>query len=82
MCLVIDEVGAEASNEYNRSMLYDIVNERMTRGFKILMTSNFTMENLKKMYEERLISRISTYELIPFIPGDLRLKNRMRQGSK
>ncbi|MBR6801272.1 MAG: ATP-binding protein [Eubacteriaceae bacterium] len=80
--LIIDDLGTEGGNDYTRSALYEIINERMSKAKKTIITSNYTLEKLKNVYEERLISRLSSYEHIPFLAGDLRLRSKMLKKQK
>lgn len=72
--LIIDDLGAEAGRESDKSNLFDIVNERINAGKPIIFSSNYNEDELKEIYEERIFSRIIGSSTIYEIFGeDLRL---------
>ncbi len=74
--LIIDDLGAEAGRESDKSNLFDIVNERIDAGKPIIFSSNYNEDGLKDIYEERVFSRIIGSSTIYEIFGeDLRLKD-------
>ncbi len=75
--LIIDELGQEANNEPSRTQLYNVINERLNRNKKTLITSNYSLKRLEDMYEERLISRLSLYRRYVFFGNDLRMRKRV-----
>ena len=56
--LVIDDLGAELVNDFIRSQLFSILNERFLRQKSIVITSNLGYENLREKYQDRIFSRI------------------------
>lgn len=73
--LIIDDLGAEAARESDKSNLFDIVNERINSQKSIIFSSNYNEDGLKEIYEERIFSRIIGSSTIFEIFGeDLRLK--------
>ncbi|MGO3018222.1 MAG: ATP-binding protein [Anaerococcus sp.] len=74
--LIIDDLGAEAGRDSDKSNLFDIVNERINSGKPIIFSSNYDVLDLKKIYDERVFSRIigssTSYEIFG---EDLRLKD-------
>lgn len=74
--LIIDDLGAEAGRDSDKSNLFDIVNERINAGKPIIFSSNYDEDGLKEIYEERVFSRIIGSSTIYEIFGeDLRLKD-------
>lgn len=74
--LIIDDLGAEAGRDSDKSNLFDIVNERINAGKPIIFSSNYNEDGLKEIYEERVFSRIIGSSTIYEIFGeDLRLKD-------
>lgn len=55
---VLDDVGVRGSSEAFRSYLHDIVNYRVTNELPTVYTSNFTIEGMKDVYDERLYDRM------------------------
>ncbi len=56
--LVIDDLGAEFSTTFSQSVLYNILNERITAGLPVILSSNLTLEQISATYNERIASRI------------------------
>lgn len=56
--VVLDDVGVRSSSEAFRSYLHDIVNYRVTNELPTVYTSNFPIEGMKDVYDERLYDRI------------------------
>ncbi len=56
--LVIDDLGAEFSTAFSQSVLYNILNERITAGLPVILSSNLTLEQISATYNERIASRI------------------------
>ena len=75
--LIIDELGQEANNEPSRLQLYNVINERMNKSKKTLITSNYSLKRLETLYEERLISRLSLYRRFIFFGNDLRMGRKV-----
>ncbi|MGB0872101.1 MAG: ATP-binding protein [Solirubrobacterales bacterium] len=56
--LHLDDVGAEQQTEWVLEQLYAIVNERYEDGKSITITTNLTVEDLRKQISERTVSRL------------------------
>lgn len=56
--LVIDDLGAEFSTAFSQSVLYNILNDRITAGLPVILSTNLTLEKLTATYNERIASRI------------------------
>lgn len=56
--LVIDDLGSEFSTAFSQSVLYNILNERITAGLPVILSTNLTLEQLSAAYNERIASRI------------------------
>ncbi len=73
--LVIDDLGTEVVNRFVESCLTEIIDYRLVKKLKTIITSNYNPPTLLKenIYPERMISRImGNYEVIPFFGSDLR----------
>ncbi len=72
--LIIDELGQETNNDPSRTQLYNVLNERITRSKKTLITSNYSLKHLENRYkDESIISRLSLYRRYHFFGNDLRV---------
>ena len=76
--LIIDDLGSEFTNTYTVSILYELINKRLMNKKKMIITTNHNIDDLNRIYTERLFSRfIGEFDLFEFIGDDLRIKNNM-----
>ena len=72
--LILDDLGSEFSTQYTTAALFDIINSRLISGKKTVINTNLSLDELKKKYGERVISRIyGHFKVIQFIGDDIRL---------
>lgn len=72
--LILDDLGTELKSQHMVSELFYIVNERMALGKKTMISSNIALEDIAKVYEERVASRIlGNYIHFLILGEDLRL---------
>lgn len=78
--LIIDDLGTEPQNKNNISFLFDLLSDRLSNNRKMIISTNYNMNELTQMYSSRFTSRIYEYFLIyGFYGSDIRiekLKNR------
>lgn len=77
--LIIDDLGTECLNSMKLSELFTILNTRIlnlnNKPTKTIISTNLTIEQIFKIYEERIGSRIAGYyDIYQFFGQDLRLK--------
>lgn len=77
--LIIDDLGTECLNSMKLSELFTILNTRLlnlnSKITKTIISTNLSIDNIFKIYEERIGSRIAGYYDIYFFFGeDLRFK--------
>ena len=70
--LIIDDLGAEFSNSFTISALYNILTSRANAGLPIIVSTNLTMDELENIYSKRIISRVSMMEIQEFRGRDVR----------
>jgi len=71
--LIIDDLGAELTNNFVRTSLFNIINTRIIKGKKILISTNLTPTELKERYDDRIFSRLIMYvDAHKFVGEDLR----------
>lgn len=81
--LIIDDLGAESSTEYTAQQFFYIINKRILSGKKFLISTNLSLEELKRKYGERVLSRIQgTSRIFYFVGEDLRLKIRRKEAKR
>lgn len=63
--LIIDDLGAEVSNQYKIAELFNIINARLLtpngRITKTIISTNLNMQNIMDTYHERIFSRLASY---------------------
>ena len=71
--LVLDDVGAEFSNSFTVSALFNLVNTRLQRSLPTLISTNLTIKGIADRYGERFVSRIvGCYRIQGFLGQDIR----------
>lgn len=77
--LIIDDLGSEFHSSFYESALYNIINSRINMGMPTVISSNLSLEELYKNYNERIISRIAGYYEVLYLAGkDIRQLKRLR----
>ena len=72
--LIIDDLGTEAMNSAKFSELFNILNTRLLKNKKILISTNLTPQEIKREYEERIFSRfVGDFLVCRFVGEDIRL---------
>lgn len=79
--LIIDDLGTEFLNSMLLSELFTILNTRLlnlnSKVTKTIISTNLSIEEIFKKYEERIGSRIAGfYDIYHFFGEDLRLKRK------
>ena len=73
--LIIDDLGTEFQNSFTTARLFQCLNERLLRSKSTIISTNFSLEDLRDTYSERITSRVfSNYETIKLIGNDIRIK--------
>ncbi len=72
--LIIDDLGSENRSDYNTSVLFHILNDRIVRNKPIVISTNFDYEDIRREYGDRITSRLSSKDFVrlPFIGNDMR----------
>ncbi len=76
MCdlLILDDLGAEMDKPLYTSLLYEIINGRMSRGLPLIVNSNLSAGELQTRYSDRICSRLFSLEMLMFAGQDIRMK--------
>lgn len=73
--LIIDDLGTEFLSKTSVPFLFDLVNDRLTSGKKMIINTNLNMSNLAKAYSQRLVSRLyESFDILQFYGEDIRVK--------
>ncbi|MCD8143954.1 MAG: ATP-binding protein [Oscillospiraceae bacterium] len=71
--LILDDLGSEMKTSFTQSALYEILNFRLVGDRCTVISSNLTLERLKKEYTPQIYSRIAgEYRSIAFFGADVR----------
>lgn len=75
--LIIDDLGMEISSSYITSMIYNVIDTRIMLKKPTIISSNLSMQELEKRYNERFVSRVlGFYDRMPFRGRDIRAKKK------
>ncbi len=73
--LIIDDLGTENITKSGVSFLFDLMNERLDRNKKIIINSNFTMNEISRTYSARITSRFyEHFRIMHFMGEDIRIQ--------
>ena len=78
--LIMDDLGTEYTTSYTITMLQSLLNERRLRNHATIITTNYSVHDIKEQYGERISSRILESFHVFFLYGqDIRYQKRERQ---
>ncbi len=84
--LIIDDLGAEMTNQFTISCLYNIINTRINRNKSTIINTNLTADELRRKYNDRITSRLlGEFYLLRFLGKDIRaqkIERTMKNNSK
>lgn len=72
--LILDDLGAEHSSEYSASMVYQLINSRLSKNKPIIVSTNLDMSEIKARYHDRIWSRLFSMRVLLFYGTDNRIK--------
>ena len=71
--LIIDDLGTEVSNTFTNAEIFNIVNTRLIKGKKTIISTNLTPKEISDIYTDRVFSRIfDKFNPLKFYGNDLR----------
>lgn len=77
--LIIDDLGTEYISKLSVPFLFDLVNDRILKGKKVIINTNLLPEALEKSYSLRFMSRIYEYfDVFRFTGKDIRIQKQYR----
>ncbi len=78
--LILDDLGSEFRTSFYESVIYNIINSRINLGLPTIISSNLSVSELQKNYNDRIISRLfSVYRILPFVGEDIRQIKRLNE---
>ena len=77
--LILDDLGSEMTTPFVQSALYQLVNSRLTAEKRTVISSNLTMEDVRRRYSPQITSRLEgEYRVLPFFGEDIRIQRKGR----
>ena len=77
--LIMDDLGSEMATPFVQAALYRLVNSRLTAGRRTVISSNLTMDDVRRRYTPQIASRLEgEYRVLPFFGEDIRLQRKGR----
>ena len=72
--LIIDDLGTELTNQFTASQLFSLLNERQLGKKSTLISTNFSLAELRDRYSDRIFPRItSNFEVCRLAGEDIRM---------
>lgn len=75
--LILDDLGTEMTTSFTQSALYSLVNGRLLRSGKTIVTTNLSEDELRRRYSPQIVSRLEgEYLVLNFAGRDIRAIKR------
>ncbi|MPM47117.1 hypothetical protein SDC9_93825 [bioreactor metagenome] len=72
--LILDDLGSELTTPLVQSSLYHIINSRLAGDRHTVISSNLSMDEVRRKYSPQAASRLEgDYRVLPFFGEDIRL---------
>ncbi|MBU3110526.1 ATP-binding protein [Clostridium lacusfryxellense] len=73
--LIIDDLGTEQLSDFTKTEMFNLINTKLLKQKKMLVSTNLTLESILKTYSERITSRLlGNFTLCKFFGDDIRIK--------
>ena len=77
--LILDDLGTEMTTSFTQSVLYDLINTRMLRGRRMIISSNLSPDEMRRRYTGQICSRLDgEFTVVRFKGRDIRRLKRER----
>lgn len=71
--LILDDLGTEVVNQFTVSCLYHVINTRLNLQKPTIVSTNLSIAELRKIYNDRITSRLTgEFQMVPFYGTDVR----------
>lgn len=78
--LIIDDLGSEQITDFSSSELFTLINKKILKNKKMLISTNLTLPLISKRYSERISSRlIGEFKLFKFYSEDIRIQLNLKK---
>lgn len=76
--LIIDDLGTEMPTSFTTATLFNCLNERLIRHKSTIISTNLGLEDLQKVYTDRVFSRTAgNYTFLKIYGDDIRIKSKL-----
>lgn len=77
--LILDDLGSEQITDFSKTELFNLLNRRLLKKNKLLISTNYDLEDLLKIYSERISSRLlGEFTLCNFFGEDIRIHQNIK----
>ncbi|URZ14323.1 ATP-binding protein [Clostridium felsineum] len=77
--LIIDDLGTEQISAFSKTCLFNLLNKKLLLQKKMLISSNYNLEELTRLYSERITSRLfGEFTLCKFYGDDIRINRNLK----
>lgn len=77
--LVLDDLGAEMDKPLYQSLLYEIINARICRGLPMIVSTNYSIVELQRRYQDKIFSRLAVLRQLAFVGSDNRRRAKTQR---
>ena len=78
--LIIDDLGSEQITDFSSTELFTLINKKILKNKKMLISTNLTLPLISKRYSERISSRIiGDFKLFKFFAEDIRIQLNLKR---
>ena len=78
--LIIDDLGAEQITEFSSTELFTLINKKILKKKKMLISTNLSISGIAKSYTDRIYSRlIGNFKLSKFYAEDIRIQINLKR---
>lgn len=76
--LIIDDLGTEQVSDFSKTELFNLLNKKILKNKKMIVSTNCTLEEILQIYSERISSRLlGNFTLHKFFGDDIRIKKNL-----
>ena len=78
--LIVDDLGAEQITEFSATELFTLINKKILKKKKMLISTNLSLPMISKIYSERIFSRlVGNFKLFKFYTDDIRVQINLKR---
>lgn len=78
--LIIDDLGTEQNTSFAQTELFNVINNRLLKKKKMIISTNIPMESFNQCYPDRITSRIfGLFTIFEFFGDDIRIMKNINR---